>query len=352
MDRRPFAITTHWLRLGGLCALALGIALLDTFTDREIAIGVFQVVVVLLAAGFLSTRGVTVTALGCALLVLCSYLATRSGDREAGLINCLISLSAIVAVAALALRLDAATRAAAAARTRLAQASRLSQLGELAASIAHEVNQPLTAIAASGNACQRWLSNQPPQLERAAQAAQRVVDDAHRASAVIARVRGLVRQAQVTKDWLNVADTVEKVLDFVQGELVKRQVALEVRLQEGLPPLLADQSQLQQVILNLLLNALDALEAVPPEQRRLVIAVAQDTAGSLRLGVEDSGRGLSPTDREQMFEAFYTTKEQGMGLGLALSRSIVEAHGGRIWATSLPHGGTGVYCSLPKDPAP
>ncbi|GAC1037672.1 ATP-binding protein [Pseudomonas sp. No.117] len=352
MDRRPFATTTHWLRLGGLCALALGIALLDTFTDREIAIGVFQVVVVLLAAGFLSTRGVTVTALGCALLVLCSYAATRSGDRDAGLVNCIISLLAIVAVAALALRLDAAKRAAEAARARLTQAGRLSQLGELAASIAHEVNQPLTAIAASGNACQRWLSNQPPQVERAVQAAQRVIDDAHRASAVIARVRGLVRQAQVAKDWLNVGDTVEQVLDFVRTELAQRQVAVDVRLQEGLPPLLADQSQLQQVILNLLLNALDALEGVPPEQRRIVIQVGLDTAGCIRLGVEDSGRGLSPAAREQMFEAFYTTKEQGMGLGLALSRSIVEAHGGRIWATSLPEGGTGVYCSLPKDQEP
>ena len=343
MDRRPFATTTHWLRLGGLCALALGIALLDTFTDREIAIGVFQVVVVLLAAGFLSARGVTVTALGCTLLVLCSYVATRSGDQEAGLVNCIISLLAIVAVAALSLRLEAAKRAADAARTRLVQAGRLSQLGELAASIAHEVNQPLTAIAASGNACQRWLSNQPPQVERAVQAAQRVIDDAHRASAVIARVRSLVRQAQVAKDWLNVADTVEKVLDFVRAELNQRQVAVEVRLQEG---------QLQQVILNLLLNALDALEGIPPEQRRVVIQVGQDTAGAIRLGVEDSGRGLTPMAREQMFEAFYTTKEQGMGLGLALSRSIVEAHGGRIWATSLPDGGTGVYCSLPKDPQP
>ena len=339
MDRRPFATTTHWLRLGGLCALALGIALLDTFTDREIAIGVFQVVVVLLAAGFLSARGVTVTALGCTLLVLCSYVATRSGDQEAGLVNCIISLLAIVAVAALSLRLEAAKRAADAARTRLVQAGRLSQLGELAASIAHEVNQPLTAIAASGNACQRWLSNQPPQVERAVQAAQRVIDDAHRASAVIARVRSLVRQAQVAKDWLNVADTVEKVLDFVRAELNQRQVAVEVR-------------QLQQVILNLLLNALDALEGIPPEQRRVVIQVGQDTAGAIRLGVEDSGRGLTPMAREQMFEAFYTTKEQGMGLGLALSRSIVEAHGGRIWATSLPDGGTGVYCSLPKDPQP
>ena len=352
MDRRPFATTTHWLRLGGLCALALGIALLDTFTDREIAIGVFQVVVVLLAAGFLSARGVTVTALGCTLLGRCSYVATRSGDQEAGLVNCIISLLAIVAVAALSLRLEAAKRAADAARTRLVQAGRLSQLGELAASIAHEVNQPLTAIAASGNACQRWLSNQPPQVERAVQAAQRVIDDAHRASAVIARVRSLVRQAQVAKDWLNVADTVEKVLDFVRAELNQRQVAVEVRLQEGLPPLLADESQLQQVILNLLLNALDALEGIPPEQRRVVIQVGQDTAGAIRLGVEDSGRGLTPMAREQMFEAFYTTKEQGMGLGLALSRSIVEAHGGRIWATSLPDGGTGVYCSLPKDPQP
>ncbi len=352
MDRRPFATTTHWLRLGGLCALALGIALLDTFTDREIAIGVFQVVVVLLAAGFLSTRGVTVTALGCALLVLCSYGATRSGDRDAGLVNCVISLLAIVAVAALALRLDAAKRAAEAARTRLTQAGRLSQLGELAASIAHEVNQPLTAIAASGNACQRWLSNEPPQIERAVQAAQRVIDDAHRASAVIARVRGLVRQAQVAKDWLNLGDTVEQTLDFVRGELAQRQVVVELQLQEGLPPLLADQSQLQQVILNLLLNALDALEGVAPEARRIVVKVAQDTAGAIRLGVEDSGRGLTPDAREQMFEAFYTTKAQGMGLGLALSRSIVEAHGGRIWATSLPDGGTGVYCCLPKDQEP
>ncbi len=178
-----------------------------------------------------------------------------------------------------------------------------------------------------------------------------LTDSADR-DAVIARVRSLVRQAQVAKDWLNVADTVEQVLDFVRAELNQRQVAVEVRLQEGLPPLLADESQLQQVILNLLLNALDALEGMPPEQRRVVIQVGQDTAGAIRLGVEDSGRGLTPMAREQMFEAFYTTKAQGMGLGLALSRSIVEAHGGRIWATSLPEGGTGVYCSLPKDPQP
>ncbi|MCS3472079.1 signal transduction histidine kinase [Pseudomonas sp. JUb42] len=335
------------LRLSALLALAFGIAVVDTLTDMEIAVGVFHVAVVLLAMSFLSPKGVARIAVLCLILTVISFLATKSGDHGSGLINCLISLAAIIAATYLSLRMAMATRAEHEARAHLAQIGRVNMLGELTASIAHEVNQPLAAIATSGNACLRWLAGEPANLPKARQAVERIISDAHRASEVIARVRALAKRAPPHKEWLNVADTITGILALVHSELEQQRVQLNLQIPEGLPPLLADRVQVQQVLLNLILNASEAINAARDERRELEIRVDQQPSGQLGFAVCDTGIGLDTESAERLFEAFYTTKAEGMGIGLAVSRSIIEAHGGRIWASANPGGGAIFHFTLP-----
>ncbi|ROM79027.1 two-component sensor histidine kinase [Pseudomonas brassicacearum] len=342
MRRTPLA-----LRVVLLLALALGIAAIDTVTDLEIAVGVFQIVVVLIAVRILPPRAVAGVAVFCMVLTILSYRFTRFGDTEAGLINVLISLAAIAGTTYLALRLSAAIRTVHQTRAHLAHIARINMLGELAASIAHEVNQPLAAVAASGGACLRWMATEPPNLPKAQQAVERIIADTHRASEIIARLRGMARHQAPTKQWLNVADTVNAALRLLAGELNEQNITLRVQVQEGLPPVLADEVQIQQVLLNLAMNAVDAMRQVDVERRELAVQVALESPDRLLFSVSDQGNGLSANDRERVFDAFYSTKPDGMGMGLAISRSIIEAHDGRIWASSDPQSGSTFHFTLP-----
>jgi PAS domain S-box-containing protein len=234
-------------------------------------------------------------------------------------------------------------------RTQLTHFARLTTLGELTASIAHEVNQPLSGVINSANAGVRWLDSQPPDIHRARQSIDRIIRDAGRASEVVARVRDLAKKTPPRKGWLNINETVEEIISLTRQEVRKNHVWLKTQLSDDVPPILADRIQLQQVILNLIINAVEALTAVPDAERVLQITTTADPSGDVSLTVGDSGPGLDQEKLEEIFGAFYTTKPDGMGMGLAVSRSIIEAHGGRLWANKNEPRGAIFQFTLPKD---
>ena len=232
-----------------------------------------------------------------------------------------------------------AEEALARARNELARVTRASTLGELAASIAHEVNQPLAAIVANGHACERWMGQPGPTGEQEArQAVQRIIRDANRAGEVVARVRRLLRQGELQREPIHLDAVVDEVLDLIRMEAQTSRIALLYEPPHGLPPVQADRVQVQQIVLNLLMNAMEAILARSGGARWVEITLAAmaqgpDGGDAVRVDVRDSGIGLAPQDVDRVFDAFHTTKPGGMGMGLAISRSIVEAHGGRLWAT-------------------
>ncbi|GLC26948.1 PAS domain-containing sensor histidine kinase [Roseisolibacter agri] len=233
------------------------------------------------------------------------------------------------------------------ARAALARVTRVTTLGEITASIAHEVNQPLAAVVMNGNACRRWLALDPPDLAEAREAAERVVRDGTRAAQVIARVRALLHGGAPEKQPLSLNEVVGEALAFTRGEIDRQGVTLRVALRDGLPMVSGDRVQLQQVLVNVVLNGIEAMAEVPESQRLLEIASQDDGAGGVRVAVSDRGKGLDPASAAQLFEPFFSTKPGGLGLGLAISRSIVEAHGGRIAATPNEGAGATIAITLP-----
>jgi C4-dicarboxylate-specific signal transduction histidine kinase len=241
-----------------------------------------------------------------------------------------------------------AERALRATQAELAHLARVMTMGEMAASIAHEVNQPLSAIVLNGKACLRWLSRESPDLGEACAAVERIIGDATRAGDVIARVRGLTRKAATHKARLDLNETIEQVVVLARAELHKHGVALRMELRRDLAPVLGDRVQLQQVLLNLFLNAIEAMSAAAGRPRELVVATAEHDATQALVSVRDTGAGLDPQLRDRVFDAFYTTKPGGMGMGLAICRSIVQDHGGRLWAEMNDGPGATFRFTLPK----
>lgn len=215
----------------------------------------------------------------------------------------------------------------------LTHVTRVMTLGELTASIAHEVNQPLAAIVTNGNACLRWLAGATPNLSEARQAVERIIKDSYRASEVISRVRSLVKKTPPRNDWVDLNEVIVEVLALAQSEARRNQVALKQELKEDLPPVRGDRVQLQQVVLNLIMNGMEAIARSKNGARELSVTSDLDTANNVIIAVRDSGEGLNSADPARVFDAFYTTKPEGMGMGLAISRTIIESHGGRLWAT-------------------
>jgi len=220
----------------------------------------------------------------------------------------------------------------------LAHVARVATLGEMSASIAHEINQPLAAVVNNATACLHWLAVQ--NLEEARQSAEFVIADGHRAGEIIGRIRALARKAPSRKDWVDVNETILEVITLARSEVHSNDVSLRTRFGDDLPRVLGDRIQLQQVILNLMINAIEAMTGISDAPRELLVGSAKrDDAEGVLIAVGDSGPGLDPGSLDRLFDAFYTTKPHGMGMGLAISRSIVEAHGGRLWATAnVPHG--------------
>jgi PAS domain S-box-containing protein len=232
----------------------------------------------------------------------------------------------------------------------LAHVSRLTTMGELTASIAHEVNQPLTAVVNNANASISLLPKDTPDLEEVREALADIIDDANRASDVIARIRQLAKRAPVEKSLLDMRDVVQDVLALARFELAARKVTINTDLSQDLPSISGDRVQLQQVLLNLVINGMDAMNQVEESKRVLTVCGRReknDGTFEARLSVSDSGVGFKPEEMDRLFEAFYTTKPQGMGMGLAISHSIIEAHGGRLWAELNQGPGATFLFSLP-----
>jgi PAS domain S-box-containing protein len=219
------------------------------------------------------------------------------------------------------------------AQAELAHASRVATLGELSASIAHEVNQPLTAIVASGNAAVRWLNREVPERARAIDSMTRVISEAHRASQVILRIRELAKKAEPVMSQVDINSLVTDVLMLINREATGQRVEVRTQLASKLPPAQGDRVQLQQVLTNLVMNGIQAMAPVTDRARVLVIRTQRHDANQILVAVEDTGIGIESENLDRLFGAFYTTKPDGMGMGLSISRSIMEAHGGSIWAT-------------------
>ena len=224
-------------------------------------------------------------------------------------------------------------------RAELAGVARLTAMGELAASIAHEIRQPLAAVVNNANAGLRWLNNQPPNLKQVRTALKRIVRDSERGGDVLGSIQGMLKKGEEERARLDINDLIREVMRLVQGELKNRGVSSRAELADDLPRVLADRIQLRQVILNLIMNAIEAMVSVSNRARVLRVRSENHGDDGVLVAVEDSGSGIAPEDMERIFETFFTTKSEGMGMGLSICRSIVASHGGRITvAKGVPHG--------------
>jgi signal transduction histidine kinase len=231
------------------------------------------------------------------------------------------------------------------AEAELAHANRVASMGQLAASIVHEVNQPIAATLLNAQNAIRWLSRQPPDLEETKQSLDNIVNDGKRAADIVNRIRNFSRKAPVRKEYLEINEGILEIMGLTRAAMSEHGISAKMQLSEGLPNILGDSVLLQQVILNLIMNAIEAMSEVKEGSRELLISSSEAESGGVLVAVTDSGPGLPPASLARMFEAFYTTKSNGLGMGLSICRSIVDAHGGQLWATpNEPHGT--VFCIM------
>jgi PAS domain S-box-containing protein len=229
------------------------------------------------------------------------------------------------------------------AEAELVHANRIATMGQLSASIAHEVNQPIAATLMNAGTAGRWLARQPPNLEGAKQSIDRIISDGKRAAEIVSRIRDFSKKTSSQKGDLEINEAILEIMILTRAAMSEHSVLVTMQLSEGLPPILGDRVQLQQVMLNLIMNAIEAMSEVREGSRELLISTSEVESGGVLVAVSDSGPGLPPASLARIFEAFYTTKSSGLGMGLSICRSIVEAHGGRLWATpNEPHGA--VFC--------
>jgi C4-dicarboxylate-specific signal transduction histidine kinase len=231
------------------------------------------------------------------------------------------------------------------AQEKMVRASQAASLAELSASIAHEVNQPLAAVVANSHACQRWLTSDPPNLGRAQMTVDRIIRDANSAADVVSRIRALFKRSMQSRNTMAIGDIVAEVCELMAEEKMRRRVRTNVEVDPDVPLIALDRVQIQQVLTNLMRNGLEAMDGIP-QNRSLDIRVRKD-GDVVRVEVCDKGQGI--VHAEKIFDAFFSTKESGMGMGLAVSRSIVESHGGRLWAEGGSEGGATFIFTLPID---
>ncbi|MGN6554561.1 MAG: sensor histidine kinase, partial [Verrucomicrobiota bacterium] len=232
-------------------------------------------------------------------------------------------------------------------RQELTHVSRLSIMGELSASIAHELNQPLTAILTNTQAAQRFMASDKMDLAEFREILQDIAHDTTRARDVIRHLRALVKKSDPDFTRLDIGETIREVVGFLRGDIVARNVRVTLELAPDLPPVHGDRVQLQQVLINLLLNAFDAMNGNPGPEQRVTIATTAESNEFVCVTVRDHGTGIPTGKLDSIFEPFYTTKRDGMGMGLSVTRSIIEAHGGRIRAENNPDRGVSFYFTLP-----
>jgi len=229
----------------------------------------------------------------------------------------------------------------------LAHVNRVMTMGELTASIAHEVTQPLAAIMASGDSCTAWLASQPPNLEKARAAADRMIQAATQASEIVRRVRALFKKTPSAATSVDMNELIEETMSFVHHEGQRKNVSLRADLGAGLPTVGGDRVQLEQVILNLMMNAIECMAGLDRQPKQILIRSALPNPGELLVSVADTGPGIDAEHANRLFAPFFTTKPQGIGMGLAICRSIIEAHGGRLWAENNESGGAVFHFMLP-----
>ena len=234
-----------------------------------------------------------------------------------------------------------------AAQAQMARMARVTTMGELTSSIAHEINQPLAAVVTNGDASLRWLGNDPPNLAKTRESITGMIKEANRASEVIKRIRALAKKTPPQKANLEVNEVIDEAIGLVGGQLARQGVVLRKELVPNLPPVIGDRVQVQQVILNLIANGIEAMEGVTGRPRELSIGAKSTDDGRVLISVSDCGTGIEPESADHLFEAFFTTKQEGMGLGLSISRTIVEGHQGRLWATPNTQGGATFQFTLP-----
>ena len=245
-----------------------------------------------------------------------------------------------------AVRADQAERALRKVQAELAHVTRVTTLGELTASIAHEVNQPLAAIVANGGACLRWLSRDVPELDEVRSALEGMINDGNRAADVIRRVRALAKKTDTQKAAMPINEVIDEVIQLLQRELLSHRASARLELASELPLVLADRIQLQQVVINLVMNGMEAMASVTDRPRELKI-LSRCEADQVLVAVADSGVGIGPEHADRLFDTFFTTKPSGMGMGLSICRSIIEAHGGKLWASRNIGAGATFQFTLP-----
>src|SRR5262245_2064476 len=293
MVSQDFRVTAAWVLPFAAIALATVIFIADTITELDIACPVFYTAVVLIAARFCNKRGVVFVGLACIALTLLSDLLTiEVAPSRAGVINTCISLAAIAATTYLALKIAMEKEATYEARSQLAHVARVTTLGGMTANIAHEVNQPLTAVLVNGNACLHWLDAEPPDLNEARKNITNIVRDAHRASEIVVQVRDLTKGQPSASDWLSVNEMILATTVLIDREIRQNQISIQTQLSDEVPPINGDRVQIQQVLLNLLLNSIEALRSVAIGSRRLLIVSAKSDSNVL-ISVHDTGKGFS-----------------------------------------------------------
>lgn len=233
------------------------------------------------------------------------------------------------------------------ARAELARVTRINALGTLAASISHEVNQPLAAVVTNADACAMWLGSDPPNVEEARAAVDSIAREGTRASDIVRRIRGMFTKSAPEGTAVQVNELIREASALMQAEISRNQIALDIQTTSDLPPAIGDRVQLQQVIVNLILNGIEAMSSVTGRPRGLIMRSELLNPAELLIAVRDSGTGIEPKDQKRIFDAFFTTKSEGMGMGLAICQSIIESHGGRLWATPNSDHGATLQFTLP-----
>lgn len=328
--------------------LAIAVFAADVLTPPDCVVSGLYVVVVLMAGRFCTDRGLILVAIGCAgLAILAQFLSPRPmspASPEAGTmatffnsllitgaVNTAISIVALSVSTFLVLRGRSAEAALRQAHAELARISRATTMGELTASLAHEVNQPISAAITSANACLRWLSHDIPNLDAARAAANRIVRDGTRAAEIVDRLRVLFKKGTSERKSVDIDQLAQDTLALLREEAARHSITIRTELAAQSASVMADRVQIQQVLVNLLVNGIEAMKSAPGP-RDLVLQSQRGSDGEVVVSVGDSGAGLPERNSDQIFEAFFTTKPDGTGMGLSISRSIVMAHGGRLWA--------------------
>jgi len=330
----------------------LAIFVVDCFTSLDIAIATLHVLVILIFANILSTQGVLLVTAVCSAMTVLAWLIGHGDDWAlSAALRCLISVCVICTACLLTLMNKRQRRRVEDRLLRreaqLVHATRLNTLGELAASIAHEISQPLAAVGFNGEAGLRWLDRPNPDLGKVRYALEQLMEGNRRASEVVEHIRAMSRDSRTEPQWVDLGELAAQSLQMLEQEARCRRVSVTTDVPACLPPLLGDRIQLQQLFINLLMNALQAMTHDDIHDRRLHVRFSHADDQQLNVSVEDSGPGIREQHLPRLFDGFFTTRADGLGLGLSICRTIVDSHGGRIWAGNRPQGGAALSFSLP-----